>query len=522
MSYAIYLRKSRMDLEAEAHGEGDTLERHRKTLLSLAARQQLSIGRIYEEVVSGDTIAARPQMQAMLSDVEDGLWEGVLVMEVERLARGDTIDQGIVAQTFKFSDTRIITPLKSYDPNNEFDEEYFEFGLFMSRREYKTINRRLQRGRMASVKEGKWVGNRPPYGYRRVKLNGEKGFTLAPDPETAPVVRQIFNLYVNGYAEKDRTVRPGFAAICRRLNEAGIKSPGGKDWVPAGLRDVLRNPAYCGLVRWGHRPQRKTVKNNTVTLQRARLAYGNYEVYPGQHEPLVSLELFEAAQARIREYPSKPGPRQMEMKNPFTGLCYCALCGRAMARRPYRNSPTMLICAYPYCDTKGSQLDVVEDAALDALRDIIEALRVGADTVQGKSTIEEEMRLLKAGRKATEKELATISQQQSRLYDLLERGIYSEDVFLQRSAELGRRKAEAEAKLADIRQRQTALEQTDRNRKEIIPRIQHVLDVYRSCETAQEKNDLLKTVVQRIEYSKTKGGRWQESDLQLHVYPKLP
>ncbi len=49
------------------------------------------------------------------------------------------IDQGIVSQAFKYSGTRIITPTKTYDPNNEFDEEYFEFGLFMSRREYQTI-----------------------------------------------------------------------------------------------------------------------------------------------------------------------------------------------------------------------------------------------------------------------------------------------------------------------------------------------------------------------------------------------
>lgn len=58
MPYAIYLRKSRVDLEAEAHGEGDTLARHRKTLLALAAAQQLNVTHIYEEVVSGDTIAA--------------------------------------------------------------------------------------------------------------------------------------------------------------------------------------------------------------------------------------------------------------------------------------------------------------------------------------------------------------------------------------------------------------------------------------------------------------------------------
>ena len=193
-AYAIYLRKSRVDLEAEAAGSGDTLARHRNTLLELAAARQLSVSKIYEEVVSGDTIAARPQMQQLLSDVEAGRWEGVLVMEVERLARGDTIDQGLVAQAFKFSDTRIITPVKSYDPNNEFDEEYFEFGLFMSRREYKVINRRLQRGRLASVKEGKWVSNRAPYGYIRQKLTNEKGYTLVPDPETSPVVQSIYSL----------------------------------------------------------------------------------------------------------------------------------------------------------------------------------------------------------------------------------------------------------------------------------------------------------------------------------------
>ena len=141
MQYLIYLRKSRADQEAELRGEGETLARHEKALLELARRQHLPIADIYREVVSGETIASRPMMQQLLSEVEQGIWNGVLVMEVERLARGDTIDQGIVAQAFKLSDTKIITPIKTYDPNNEFDEEYFEFGLFMSRREYKTIKR---------------------------------------------------------------------------------------------------------------------------------------------------------------------------------------------------------------------------------------------------------------------------------------------------------------------------------------------------------------------------------------------
>ena len=121
MPYCLYLRKSRTDDEAEARGEGETLARHEKALMELAKRQHLNVTEIYREVVSGDTIAARPVMQQLLSAVEQGVWEGVLVMEVERLARGDTIDQGIVAQTFKFSGTKIVTPMKTYNPSNEFD-----------------------------------------------------------------------------------------------------------------------------------------------------------------------------------------------------------------------------------------------------------------------------------------------------------------------------------------------------------------------------------------------------------------
>ena len=142
--YCIYLRKSRADVEAEFRGEGETLSRHKNTLIELSKKQNLNIVKIYKEIVSGDSIAARPQMQALLEDVTVGKYAGVLVVEIERLARGDTIDQGIVAQAFRDSSTKIITPTKTYDPDNEFDEEYFEFALFMSRREYKTIKRRMQ------------------------------------------------------------------------------------------------------------------------------------------------------------------------------------------------------------------------------------------------------------------------------------------------------------------------------------------------------------------------------------------
>ena len=243
--YCIYLRKSRVDIEAEAHGEGETLARHEKLLLEVARRDKLNVTEIYREVVSGETIAARPVMQHLLEEVAAGRWEGVLVVEVERLARGDTVDQGVMAQTFQYSGTKIITPLKTYDPTNEFDEEYFEFGLFMSRREYKTINRRLQRGRLASAKEGKWVSGIAPYGYERVRVPNDKGWTLRPVEDEADIVRFIFRLYTSGEAGEDGSVKKfGSYSLALRLDSMGVAPPGSSPcWNSKTIQAILQTPS---------------------------------------------------------------------------------------------------------------------------------------------------------------------------------------------------------------------------------------------------------------------------------------
>ena len=236
--YCIYLRKSRKDAESEARGEGDTLSRHMNMLTELAQKQELNIVKIYKEIVSGDNIASRPQMQALLADVSSGKYEGVIVAEIERLARGDTIDQGIVAQAFRDSSTKIITPSKTYDPCNEFDEEYFEFSLFMSRREYKTINRRMQAGRLASVKEGNYIGSAAPYGYRKINP-APKIHTLEIIPHEAEVIRMIYDLYLDGH---------GTGYIAGELNRTGISPQKSLLWESSSIKKILANPLYSGKV----------------------------------------------------------------------------------------------------------------------------------------------------------------------------------------------------------------------------------------------------------------------------------
>lgn len=370
MPYCLYLRKSRADMDAEARGEGETLARHEKALLDLAKRLNLNITQIYREIVSGETIAARPVMQQLLSEVEQGMWDGVLVMEVERLARGETIDQGIVAQTFKLSGTKIITPIKTYDPNNEYDEEYFEFGLFMSRREYKTINRRLQRGRIASVKEGKYVGNKAPYGYVRKKLENDKGFSLELDSEQAPIVKLIFDLYAYGERQSDGTMEDmGISKIVRKLNTLGIPTVKGDAWVNATLQSMLRNPVYIGKIRWSARPMKQKMVDGKMVKERPRAKKEDWIIADGLHEPLVDNKTWERVQQKLAENPTHPSPKQYQTMNPLAGLVVCGVCGRKMIRRPYSGKyPDTIMCPVTSCNNISSQLEYVENRVLESLK----------------------------------------------------------------------------------------------------------------------------------------------------------
>jgi DNA invertase Pin-like site-specific DNA recombinase len=518
MEYAIYLRKSRADRDLEAAGGEDTLERHRRTLLEMAARQHLTVTQIYEEVVSGENLAARPEMQKLLNAVDQGCFAGVLVMEVERLARGDTIDQGIVAQSFKFSNTKIITPIKTYDPNDEFDEEYFEFGLFMSRREYKTINRRLQRGRVASVNEGKWPAHMAPYGYRRVKLEREKGWTLEVIEEEAQWVRRIFTWYTEPSEYPAGTVQQmGPYLIAKRLNGLGIKTRRGSLWTGGTIKEIVTNPTYVGMVRWGWRQKQQRVEDGAVITSRPRSS--DYIVKPGIHPAIIDQETFDKAQIRAK-HPSKPGPKQIQIKNPLAGLVICGQCGHSMVRRPFGSGRSdQLMCAYPECSTVASDLAIVEAAVLEALERWLEGFEAEPQTgpVSKLDTTDMEAALA-----ALDRDLQQLDAQEGRAYDLVEQGVYTSEVFLARMRTISDRREKLTTQAETIRQELDRIRQSEAAGAALIPQLRHVLDAYPSG-TIQEKNNLLRSVLEKAEYTKTRRDRWKGGgDMQLTLFPRIP
>ena len=513
MSYCMYLRKSRQDEEAEARGEMETLSRHRKNLLELAKKLNLSVTQEYAEVVSGETIASRPVMQKLLSDVEKGIWEGVLVVEVERLARGDTIDQGIVAQTFKYSDTKIITPSKTYNPNNEFDEEYFEFGLFMSRREYKTINRRLQQGKLASVKDGKYIAGVPPYGYERVKIERDKGYTLKIIPEQAEIVKYIFKSYLS-------SVSVGVGTIAQQLNQMQAKPPKAQEWLSDSISHILRNPVYIGKIRHNYRLSVKKVVDGELVRQRLKSRDSEVVLVDGLHEAIIDDDTFYRVQKLLLE---NVAPKSYAIQNPLAGLMVCGVCGKKMKRNTYPDGKEpRLKCSRSSCTNVSTKLSIVENQLIETMQRWLKNYAIEHSTPKPN----DEVQILKTTISQLDKELATLQKQMDSLYELLEQQIYTAQIFIERS---GKIKSRIDTVTNDKNALEVKLKEVDvsfgSQMDEYIPRSLAVIEAYKKADNAKAKNELLKNVLKQVVYLKTsKDGRYTgvEDDFTLEFYPRFP
>lgn len=488
MSYAMYLRKSRADMEAEARGEGETLAKHEKALTEIAKKLSLSVAKQYREIVSGENIAARPQMQALLADVNDGKYDGVLVMEIERLARGDTIDQGVVAQAFKTSGTKIITPIKTYDPNNEFDEEYFEFSLFMSRREYKTIRRRMNAGRIAAVRDGNYIAPAPPFGYKKIHPE-PKVYTLEIIPEQAEIVKMIYDMRLNG---------SGARAIAEELNRMGVAPVKSQYWERVSVKKILENPVYAGKIHWYSK------RDGDI-------------ICGGRHEAIIPEEVFDRVQEIIRNNPLARVKSDETVKNHYHGILYCKNCGHQMIRRYIKSSgKAHILCRYRTCRGKvvGSTMDSVDEAVLNAMKiklaKIKEAVydEESAESVKAKQVEHDKRSII-------ESELTRLKGQQAKIYDFFEQGIYSTEVFRERSAAVSEKIKSSEAQLKEISENEAAPKPDD---EELMFGLEKMIRDFGTADP-EEKNRMLRSVIRKIEYSKTERqcrGK-TDSDLKLDV-----
>ncbi|PEN31277.1 recombinase family protein [Bacillus toyonensis] len=510
MKTAIYLRKSRADLEAEARGEGETLAKHRTTLLKIAKEMNLNVLSVREEIVSGESLVKRPEMLALLEEIEDNKYDVVLCMDMDRLGRGGMKEQGIILETFKRSNTKIMTPRKTYDLNDEWDEEYSEFEAFMARKELKIITRRMQRGRVASVEAGNYLGTHAPFGYDIHRLN-KRERTLTINSEEASVVRMIFDWYAN----EDM----GANAIRSKLNDLGYKSKLGNEWNPYSILDILKNNVYIGKVTW---QKRKEVKRpDAVKRSCARQDKSEWIIADGKHEPIIPESLFEQVQEKLNSRYHIPYNTN-GIKNPLAGIIKCSKCGYSMVQRYPKNRKETMDCKHRGCENKSSYTELIEKRLIEALKEWYINYKADFEKHKQDDKLKETqvIQMNEAALRKLDKELVDVQKQKNNLHDLLERGVYTVDMFLERSNVVSDRITEITSTMENLKKEIKTEIKKEKVKKDTIPQVEHVLDLYFKTDDPKKKNSLLKSVLEKAVYKKEK---WQRlDDFELVLYPKLP
>ena len=505
--YAIYLRKSRKDPEAETIEE--TLNRHKNTLTDLAARQGLYVGKIYQEVVSGaDSIEGRIEIQQLIQDCYAGMYRGIIIMEITRLSRGSQGDAQKIMDCLKYSNMNngvlVVTPTRTYDiAHNSDDEEYMEFELFMSRREYKMINKRMNRGKDQCIVEGEYMASYRPYGWDVIEEGKRR--TLTPKQDEYEIGKMIYSWKISGLTPYK---------IAARLTSMGVPTYTGKsaEWSKETIKDFIRNPVNMGKVRWNDRMQVKVMVGGELQTTRPRSNHTDrYMLYDGIHKDkaMVTEEEWNLANKDFRSDRTKGN---LKLTNILAGLLVCKNCGKVMIYQAYAKRETTA----PRYLHKQSQVCKVKSAiAEDVLKAVAHALRLYIENfeskVDGMPSVSEDTVSLQI--EALNKELKKTKRILEKLHDDYEAGdIYTPNEFVER-------KAKHNEKIASIREQIAALEDTIPEKEEYEEKILKLTDALDALEDddqdVESKNEYLKAIVDKIEFSRENG-----EEFILDVYLK--
>lgn len=487
-SAAVYLRKSRME---EGLDTDEVLRRHRQGLDECAQRHGLYIADYYPEVVSGESLYARPQMLRLLEDVEAGRFYAVLCMDLDRLSRGRMKDQGIILDAFKDSGTLIVTPEKVYDLSDEIDDELAEFKTFMSRREYKIINKRLRRGLQRSIQDGCYVAN-APYGYKKITIDRRPTLEIY-EPE-AKFVRIMYDMYAAGY---------GCTVIANQVNAMGARPRRSAAFSRSSVAQILRNPTYIGKIVWD---QKTHIKKNTKGNQKHITIYNppeKWTITDGLHPPIITKEVFD----KVRDIMAdryRPARNDGTIKSPLAGLVKCANCGGNMQRMLQKGQP-YLLCTRKGC-CAAAKFEFVETRVLSHLQDTLSQIELDKPDQQ------RDLTPLENAVTSITKELTSANRQKARLHELLEIGEYDLPTYRERMAVVKEKLSDLERQLNEA---QLRLDQAKAYEPAVqAAKIRAVLDAYHSSDGAHQ-NALLHSVIEVITYRKEKKTKPADFDLQF-------
>ena len=495
--YIMYLRKSRADNPEESVEE--VLAKHEKLLQDYFLRElghPIPEEDIYREVISGgEDLADREAIQKVLKRIESPDVVGVACADPQRLTRGSLTSCELIIDSLRYNKVLCVTPIMVYDLENKMERRFFLDELMRGRAYLDYVSEVLYRGRYQSAARGCVIGA-PPYGYNKIKIG--KDWTLESNGD-ANTVRMIFEWYVKEQKS------PG--EIAKDLNSLMIPPSKGKVWTRESIHFMLKNVHYDGKVIFGRKKTTVVFEDGKKVTKRLKQQPEDVLIVEGKHQGIVDHETFELAQERLagRGYVS---PRTTsDLSNPFAGLLRCPICGYAMAYHSGRRHKSFN--CRNYCSKVLTPRDLVRAVKTTLLTVHLPELEAKLENDEGNSaTIQKQLvdRL--------EKQMSDLKAQESKQYDLLETGIYTEEVFLERNAALRSKITNCANLLGEAKKnipKAINYEEKIRTLKEAISALDD------DTVSVRRKNELLKAVITKIEYTSDKGQPHGVNEFKLRI-----
>jgi len=473
---SLYLRKSRGKDGMETD---EVLKNHKDELIAFCHKNNWRFA-IYEEVVSGDSINERPEMIKLLQDVEDGLWDATIVVDIDRLGRGDEEDSGRIKRIYRQSETFIMTPEKLYNLDNESDETYFEFQTFLARQEFKIIKRRFRRGKKQGARGGRWTNGTPPLPYI-YKIETKE---LIIDEEKLNIYNMIKDLFLDKLLNLKQ--------IEWKLNQLGIISPRNTTWCAKVIGDLLTNEIHLGRM-----VSNKSKGNFKKGEKIKQIPKDKWIIVENCHPAVKTQEehnkIIQILSTRSKKMTTRP-------KRILSGLVQCGLCGRIMQLHSNKYCTSLTCPGYTPIGEKCLCIGITEDNLLEKLLPTIDIYidkNYKDDSSQDKEInyLNKQINKLNIEYKKAEVSL-------NKIYQMREDGEYTKEEFLLRKEKRQEELNQIDIQIESLKNNLKKLDKT--NIKQVIKNYKTFLNNWEDSLNSQEKNLILSQFIDKIIYIRKK------------------
>ncbi|MCM1328315.1 MAG: recombinase family protein [Ruminococcus sp.] len=339
MNVAIYVRLSDEDRDKlQKEDESESIQNQKSMLRDYCKERNWTIYDIYNDENFSGIDSTRPEFNRMINDCQKGNIDIVLCKSQSRFSRDAVLIETYLHNKFIEWGIRFIGVVDHADTNDKNNKKSRQILALTNEWYVEEVSENIRRTLKHKREQGQFTGSFAPYGYLVDPKNKNH---LIIDEEAAPIVRDIFNWYAEGW---------GYRKITMELNGKGIPSPSkhkellnsnfrnpheiksyNKDlWTYTTIYTIVRNEIYTGTLVQG-KSHNVSYKNK----KRLRVPEDEWIKVYNTHEPIVDMDMWNRVKARVES-------RQRVQKttnriSPLSGKVKCAVCGKAMKRNVYYN-----------------------------------------------------------------------------------------------------------------------------------------------------------------------------------------